>query len=734
MKNKKYVLTIIIGLAFFITIAYNIMSFNTTVNYELEKSVKTTLSDMANQQQLSLDRQLENMVYSIEDMARTLSIIGEDEAHILEYVKERQEELNIEILYMVRTNGEAFHSGGKLVDASNEEYFKTAMAGEAYASSPFVSEHSGKEVILFAVPIYIDGKIDGVLAVEYCTDYLRTLLASFTDDRGLNLIVDGNSNIILSTNEFVLSFEAFKNAVFEDGETFDSVVENFSSGKSGSLTYTLNGVSKFGEYRPIEINDWVLFFEISEESIAGSVVNISGQMLVISILIIVFGIVAAGYIVISKNRSAKELEKVAYYDEMTGIPNLIKFKMLVSDIVRKNPTKLYTMVKMDTVNFKAVNDMFGFEAGNKVICAIADTGKRVKNESFVQARVSAEEFMLFGEKELFDNLKESSKDYEKQFISMLPELAEHKFTFRYGRYFLKPGEDDMNDVVHKTSLVHSFAKKNTGTNVWDYDETFKNKILKEAEIENKMHSALANGEFKAYLQPKCSVASGKAVGAEALVRWIEPNGSMYYPNDFIPLFERNGFIVELDKYMLKSVCETMKKWRDQGKELLPISVNFSRLHIENENFVSEVNDIVASYGIEPNYIEIELTESTVIENEHKLPDILNKLHKKGFLVSIDDFGSGYSSLGMLKNFKVNTLKLDRSFFIDVNDKNEHDRGDKIIKSIVELANSLGMYTVAEGIEEKEQLDFLEEIKCGAAQGYCFAKPMSIEEFEARYMS
>ncbi len=249
-----------------------------------------------------------------------------------------------------------------------------------------------------------------------------------------------------------------------------------------------------------------------------------------------------------------------------------------------------------------------------------------------------------------------------------------------------------------------------------------------------MHKALDHEEFKVFLQPKCNVNTGKIKGAEALVRWIESNGNMVFPNEFIPLFEQNGFIVELDKYMLKGVCSILRSYIDRGIECLPISVNFSRLHIQNPNFVKEIADIVISHGVETKYIDIELTESTVMENGNQLRTLLKDLHKAGFLVSIDDFGSGYSSLGMLKNFKVDTLKLDRSFFVDFEEEDEYGRGNLVVESVVKLAGKLNMYTVAEGIEDQEQLEFLQRINCDAAQGYYFSKPVPLVQFDKMYLN
>ncbi len=734
MKRKNYIFTISVGLIIFIIIIYSIFMFNYTVNQELENSARINLEDLADQQQLALNRQIDSIIFGVTSMAETLPIIGINESGILAYIEEKQEALNFETMLIVDANGLAYLPSRKFTDVSQTDFFKASINEDIFASAPQKSPYTLEDVIIISVPIYKDNKVDGVLAVEYTTDYLETLLTTFTDARGLNLVLDSESSILLSTSSFELSFDAFKNAIFEDNVTFENILADFSQGNSGSISYSLFGDKKFAEYRALEVNGWILYFEMSEESLIQSVQNISSRMIFLSVSIVLLALITIVYVVTSKNNAAKILEQAAYYDELTGIPNIIKFKMLIRETLIKYPKQPFTVIKFDLVNFKVINEIFGYDIGNNVICSIADTGKTVTDKHFAQARVSADEFMLFGESDLFKNLEESSQNFENIFRTLLPDIDDHQFTFRYGRYEIKPGENNVNDIITKVSMAHSFAKNNSSCNIWDYDENFRKKVLRDTEIANKMHKALENKDFKVFLQPKYCVSTGKILGAEALVRWIQPNGSLFYPGEFIPLFEQNGFIVELDKYMLTSVCEILKDWMNKGVDCLPISVNFSRLHIKNRNFVQEIKQIATSFGVQLKYIEIELTESTIIENEEELKVLSKQIHEAGFLLSIDDFGSGYSSLGMLKNFKVDTLKLDRSFFIEANDEDENNRGNIVVESIISLAANLGMYTVAEGIEDEYQKNFLKKIKCDAAQGYYFSKPIPINEFEELYFN
>ena len=248
-------------------------------------------------------------------------------------------------------------------------------------------------------------------------------------------------------------------------------------------------------------------------------------------------------------------------------------------------------------------------------------------------------------------------------------------------------------------------------------------------LEKRLKDGMAKKEFAIYLQPKFYVCTEELAGAEALVRWNR-DGELVMPNIFIPLLEKYELITELDTYVLENICELQQQWRKQGYNIVPISVNESRLHLYNEHHISELIDLVNKYNVQPNTIELEMTETTVVHNIELAKEAERNVHKLGFTVSMDDFGTGYSSFSMLKNINIDVLKMDKSFFDDVL---ESKRGKIIIEAIIEMAHKLGIKVVAEGIENEEQVDYLKKINCDIIQGYYFEKPITIDEFEEKYM-
>ncbi|MBQ1554325.1 MAG: EAL domain-containing protein, partial [Clostridia bacterium] len=267
------------------------------------------------------------------------------------------------------------------------------------------------------------------------------------------------------------------------------------------------------------------------------------------------------------------------------------------------------------------------------------------------------------------------------------------------------------------------AKSNTI--IW-FDEKIRAQINEERELEGLMHMALANDEFKLYLQPKHRVSDGALAGAEALVRWVNPEKGFISPGKFIPLFEKNGFVDEVDNHILEKLCQFQQKRVLNDRPPIPISVNVSRVQLSDPNLAQRICELVDSYRVPHRYIDLELTESACFDDMDVLINTINTLREMGFPVSMDDFGSGYSSLNLLKQLSFDTLKIDGEFFRHVTDP---ERAQSVVRSIVDMAKSLHMKTVAEGIETDEQVEFLRTTDCDLIQGYYYSKPISAEEFE-----
>ncbi|MEG2959445.1 MAG: EAL domain-containing protein, partial [Oscillospiraceae bacterium] len=270
------------------------------------------------------------------------------------------------------------------------------------------------------------------------------------------------------------------------------------------------------------------------------------------------------------------------------------------------------------------------------------------------------------------------------------------------------------------------AKAGNESEIAIYDGEMQRKIDRDAELEKAMPGALENGEFKLYIQPKYDLLTEKIVGGEALVRWVQPDGTIIMPNDFIPLFEQSSAIYHMDLSMLEQLCAFQREQLDRGSPVVPVSINQSRRYMYSPNYVETILGKLAMQNVPAGLIELEITENLVYTNLDKLIKILNVLHGEGFLLSLDDFGSGYSSLNVLKDLPVDTIKLDRFM---LGETLHSQRGKIVIGSIVRMANELQMSVVAEGVETLEQVEFLRGCGCETAQGFYYSKPVPAAEFE-----
>ena len=287
-----------------------------------------------------------------------------------------------------------------------------------------------------------------------------------------------------------------------------------------------------------------------------------------------------------------------------------------------------------------------------------------------------------------------------------------------GIYKISKSDNDINTIMDRANTARKTIKGGHKNSFAFYDKEMHKKILKEKEIENSMVDALNNGEFIVYFQPKYSLSDYQIIGAEALVRWDNPQKGLIPPIEFIPVFERNGFIVNIDFYVFEEVCKKIREWMDEGQKVVPISVNLSRMHFVNSNFIEKFKLIVDKYKIPTRLIELELTETAVLDNIEGLLDTMNNLKEKGFVISMDDFGTGYSSLNLLKELPVDILKLDRAFFTE---KDESNNEKIVISNVIKMAKELKMKVISEGVETISQVEFLKQIGCDMV--------MPVKEFE-----
>lgn len=418
----------------------------------------------------------------------------------------------------------------------------------------------------------------------------------------------------------------------------------------------------------------------------------------------------------------QELKISVYYDALTGLYNRSAFYSNAKAMLDENPDTVYLTMQFNIGSFKLINDIMGRETGDKVLIMVADVLRDLIPECGLYARFFADHFAIMipeGEIEPEIILGTIKREVTEK------EIIPHDIQCYIGIYKITDRETSIENICDRASIACSSIAGSFNQSVAYYDERMREEMLEEQEICDQAHKAILNNEFCIYYQSVYGIKDKKFVSAEALVRWNHPEKGLISPGKFIPVFEKNGFIAELDMYVLEQVCKYQKKRRELGLEPFPISVNISRMSLYNPKLFDIINDLTKRYGIDPRYFRIEITESAYNDNPSQLLETVNKLRERSYPVLMDDFGSGYSSLNTLKDIPIDMLKLDMKFMQDFE---KNGRVGTIVTSVARMSKWLNLPMLAEGVETKEQYDFLESIGCSYIQGYLFAKPSSEEVF------
>lgn len=413
-------------------------------------------------------------------------------------------------------------------------------------------------------------------------------------------------------------------------------------------------------------------------------------------------------------------------DDVTGGKNKKEFEHIAKDLLKGDGQ--YVLVYANIDRFKLINENYGNEVGDGILRKIHEIIDDELRWDEVSGRVMADNFGILMRYHSLQKLDERLYRISKK-LSELSDANGNRYgiVLYFGVYVIEQGDtSDVSTMLEHANLALKKISPSHLVAMGVYDVKDSERLGRDKELEMKMHSALENGDFVPYLQPKYELKGESIAGAEALVRWVDPEEGMIYPDEFIPLFENNGFIVELDLYMFECVCKLVERWKREGYSIVPISVNLSRSHFEIPNFFDYYEYVLKKYDVPPKSIEIELTESLFYNDSESLMNLVNQIHNAGLSCSIDDFGSGYSSLNMLKDVRVDALKLDRVFF---ESGGNDERAKDVIESVIRLAQALDLHTISEGVEQREQVDFLKQMDCDLIQGYVFAKPMPVPEFE-----
>lgn len=736
MKQKKNsffitILLLLISLAFIVTVS---VVFN-NIKTNLEREIISSLSEEAEENAALIEKEIDAKFGVLQSFANELSSTGDEIAEIRD-MQSFVEVYNFRRMGFVDLNDIAKTTDGFEKDLSFREFYQVGLKGESFITESLqetIGDSTEDMINILSVPVYDNkGEIKGVLFATYLTEKFHEVIFSDSfQGEGYTYIVAGDGDVISSYGDGMQ--KEYDNIFIYTGDAAqydDAIQEKVENDMREKISRVGIGVNEDNDkyfycYKPLEIEsadmNWYIF-SIEPKSVLDERMHPIMRDIQFLTVILICILVMANIVFLFYNvRRRQELFRLAYKDSITGGDNFSNFK----EKAKKYENTEGYVIALDISEFKLVNNVCGNARGDEVLKAIWDVIMANCNDNEQAARVNADRFVIFW----IERSKKTVTYRIEKLINEIEGISEQLSVPRlYPVIGIRAVEklDDADKRYGEALRAKALVKNRRDRHYAFYDEIDYDTIVENKKLENGFEKALADKKFEVWYQPKFNSHTGKIVGSEALIRWRADDGSLISPGRFIPLFEKNGNIIRLDEYVFREVCRQQKEWQKEGIQILPVSVNISRFSLYYSNVVEKYERIINYYDVDHKYVQIEITESAIIENT-VIVELIQKFHDAGFDILLDDFGSGYSSLASLNQMPFDTIKLDKSLVDYVGNEN----GEKLLKFIVQLVQSLGMKITAEGVEYKEQLDFLENLNCDDIQGFYFSKPLMLADFSAK---
>lgn len=734
MKKKGVIKGVCICAAICIIGIAAYMGYINKLNSYTNASVYISLAETATQQKFNINQEIVPDIRILEDVASYLGNNTDTEAVHNSLLTDLADKTHFKTLSFFNTGGLCVLSAGSPIDSPASVPTLAEVKSRA-VSFHMVSE--GMDAFLMSIPVADEnGQCLGTLVGVHEIAPLRKVLLPFYHNEGITYVISKNCHFDFSSNEQDLSpadsqetmsfWKKIENTDYVGYDTAAQMEDNASKGTSGNMIYRIDGQKRFAHYETVGTSDWFVFTVVDEHAVASQRDLVLHSAFILTSIMVATISILIFYIFRQQLKHNSKLEHAAYFDELCGCPNLNKFKMTAQQFILQHRQDNLAMIKLDIDRFKLVNQTLGTDTGDTILIKLSDTLKEnVGNNDFIFGRAHDDQFYILQHYQEQLDLSNLRNNFYNSFLSRMGEDFHYHIKFVSGVCYIPP-ESGINaiDAIEKANIAHQKAKA-TGKELCIYDETFIKDALRKKDIEERMESALKNQEFQVYFQPQYSLHKNAVFGAEALVRWHISENVNIYPDEFIPLFEENNFIIQLDMYMFERVCQIMHNWIESGLTPISVSVNFARNHLVNINFVDELCTIADRHNIPHQLLEVELTERVIAQGEELSLQILESLHHNGFSLAMDDFGTGYSSLGLLKSTPIDVIKIDKSF---IDNADSHPRTKAVLCNVLRLAKDLRAYTIAEGVETEATSNLLRDLGCDAIQGYYYGRPVPEYEF------
>lgn len=684
------------------------------MNGAMKEETEGYVLDMANQMSREISYRIQSYERYISEVSDSFSKMPDH--RLTENILERKKDtLLFECLVVVDREGNTLPEN--FMYSNFDKYFEENQ--DIFEKSKTVALDD--ETIFFSSPMIKEGVPDRVLVGVQSSKSIQTILTEVNCQQkwGSNCKrrkTERNSPIREWIREKIKgNAEQVISKVITNANQKNQKIFEFPLGNNDTVIMACNS---------LEFNEWYLLSFVPSTVLGEDTKPYIEKYWFITLMsILAFGIVVVKIYGFYK-QYVKKINEVAFTDFITGGSNNAAFLIEAKQIIEANAKKKYALVFLNILGFKNINEKYGVTTGNYILKYIYQILKGCTSENEMVARSESDHYFILLQEETEEAVQRRI-DLMMQKIHEVETVYDYGISFSQGASFIEENDGELR--VYQNRAVVASEYYNNSKHCVFYNKELYTKLNREIVLNKSFESAIENKEFEIYFQPKVDLKNEKIGGAEASVRWKHKEYGMISPAEFISLFETNGKICRLDLYVFEMVCKKLNQWKEKGIPMVKVSVNLSRAHLMEKGMdcLRELKDIKHNYQIPDGQIELELTESMFLEMKQleKIKKIIAQIQAYGFLCSLDDFGFGYSSLALLKEFDVDTIKLDKLFFVNSNEKTW-----KVVKAFISLAHELNITVVAEGVEEKHQIERLKEINCDVVQGYIYARQLQEEEF------
>lgn len=729
-KNVVIMLTVLAGMVL-------VVLYASYVNVsEVKKHLQENLADVAKQNALMLETKI-GTEYELLD-----SLSGELEDATPQNIEEKLhhfeiflDNFNLKRFAYCFPDGTTYSTDGEVTDLAYREFYQAGMDGRSFITGVLSDaiQKDATAVNVITKPVYDkDGNINGVFGLAYDTENFNDFLQleSF-DGYGYSCIINENFEIMAATKDSGLELS---NNIIDDllqadtrnKQSVEELSDMVKNKQEGSGILYLSGKTYYYSVPVVLMDDavsWHAFTIIPYEVLhQRTAVVLRNQFITITLVTLLVLIGARVVIKLIKEHHNKII-CFAYEDPVTGGDNYTKFCIEME----KRQDHTGYLVAMDIANFNYISVVAGEGAGDEMIKETWNIIKNALHRDELAGHIRDEMFILFLKETQQEKLLERMAKISGQIRDKAKAFQVHGIRAGYGICPVTEKEL-LENLYSKARIAKEYAIADPESEYAFYNDVDGVKVQYEKQLEELFPEAIEKEEFEVWYQPKYDAKHCRIVGSEALVRWRRADGEMVSPGKFIPLFERNGMITKLDEYMFRAVCKQQKRWLDEGKTVYPVSVNISRASLYCMDVEKHYYSIMKEYNILPEYIQLEVTE-TVMEAKKEILELLNRFRQMGIKILMDDFGTGYSSLAALGTQCFDTLKLDKTLIDHIGDRD----GETILYHVIRMGQQMGLHITAEGVERKNQLEFLQNLNCDDIQGFYFAKPMPAHEYEKKLL-